>query len=66
MKKLISLHVNDDPYEIYVDTRQTLLDVLRRELNLMGVHRGCDAGDCGACTIQVDGLPHDFLLTVGG
>ncbi len=57
MKKLITLTVNGDPHELYIDTRRSLLDVLRHELDLLGAHRGCDAGDCGACTIQVNGLP---------
>ena len=57
MKKLIRLTVNDDPHELYIDTRRSLLDVLRHELDLLGAHRGCDAGDCGACTIHVNGLP---------
>ncbi len=57
MKTLITLTVNGDPQELYIDTRRTLLDILRNELGLMGAHRGCDAGDCGACTIMVDGLP---------
>ncbi len=57
MKTPISLTVNGDPQEIYVDTRRSLLDVLRNELGLTGTHRGCDSGDCGACTVHLDGLP---------
>ncbi len=62
MKKLITLNVNDDSYELYIDTRRTLLDVLRDELDLLGAHRGCDAGDCGACTVLVNGLPMTSCL----
>jgi carbon-monoxide dehydrogenase small subunit len=61
-KILVSLSVNGDPHELYLDTRRTLLDVLRNELGLLGTHRGCDAGDCGACTVHVDGLPMTSCL----
>ena len=62
MKKLITFGVNGDTYELYVDTRRTLLDVLRHELGLLGAHRGCDEGECGACTVHVDGLPMNSCL----
>ncbi len=62
MKKLITLTVNGDSHELYIDARRTLLDVLRHELDLLGAHRGCDAGDCGACTIHVNGLPMTSCL----
>ncbi|HNQ94085.1 MAG TPA: (2Fe-2S)-binding protein [Anaerolineales bacterium] len=57
MKTLITLTVNGDAHELYVDARRTLLDVLRNELGLMGAHRGCDSGDCGACTVIVNAQP---------
>jgi carbon-monoxide dehydrogenase small subunit len=62
MKKLITLTINGDAHELYLDTRRTLLDVLRNELGLMGAHRGCDEGECGACTVHVDGLPMNACL----
>jgi carbon-monoxide dehydrogenase small subunit len=64
MKAPISLTVNGDTYEIYVDTRYSLLDVLRNELGLTGTHRSCDSGDCGACTIHLDGLPVTSCLVL--
>jgi carbon-monoxide dehydrogenase small subunit len=57
MKKLISLTVNGSPREIAVQPNRTLLDVLRYDLGLTGTKRGCNIGDCGACTVLLDGLP---------
>jgi len=62
MKKPIKLTVNGDPHELYIDTRRTLLDLLRNEVGLLGAHRGCDEGECGACTVHIDGLPMNACL----
>jgi carbon-monoxide dehydrogenase small subunit len=58
MPKLhLTLTVNGEMREGLIDPRRTLLDVLRNDLDLRGAHRGCDSGDCGACTVIVNGLP---------
>lgn len=51
----LSLDVNGRVHEIEVDTRTTLLDALREHLHLTGSKKGCDQGQCGACTVIVDG-----------
>lgn len=56
-KELIELHVNGRNYELAIEPSRLLLDVLRQDLNLTGSKRGCDDSSCGACTIQVDGVP---------
>ena len=60
----ITLTVNGDSYEMDVDSRRTLLDVLRDELALKGTHLGCDSGDCGACTVLMDGDPVPSCLVL--
>ncbi len=56
-KELIALKVNGREYELAVEPNQLLLDVLRRELGLTGSKRGCEDSSCGACTVQVNGVP---------
>jgi len=55
MKTAIELHINGDDYEVLVSPNNTLLEVLREKLGLMGTKRGCDLGACGACTVLIDG-----------
>jgi len=55
MKRIIKLTVNDEEYELAVEPNLTLLDLLRYDLGLTGTKKGCDEGDCGACTVIMDG-----------
>src|SRR5260370_26328571 len=54
-KQHISTIINSEPVEYLCEPQQTMLDVLRDELNLTGSKEGCSSGDCGACTVIVDG-----------
>lgn len=51
----VKISVNKKIYELKSDSRSTLLDVLREDLHLTGTKKGCDHGQCGACTVHVDG-----------
>ena len=62
MKHKIHLTVNGEPYDLLVDPRQTLVDLIRHELGLTGTKKGCDAGDCGSCTIILNGMPVNSCL----
>jgi carbon-monoxide dehydrogenase small subunit len=55
MKHQLSLTINDEPYEVLVEPYCSLLDLLRDQLQLTGTKKGCDEGDCGACTVLIDG-----------
>ena len=55
MTQIVKLHVNGVDYELALDTRTTLVDALRDHLGLKGVKKSCDEGECGACTVLLDG-----------
>jgi xanthine dehydrogenase YagT iron-sulfur-binding subunit len=60
----VSLDVNGRVHELELDTRTTLLDALREHLHLTGSKKGCDQGQCGACTVIVDGRRVTSCLTL--
>ena len=64
MKRAVSLTVNGEPQDLLVRPDRTLLDVLRRDLRLTGAKEGCDVGECGVCTVLLDGVPVRACLTL--
>ena len=64
MKQLISLRVNDRQYEVAVDINRTLADLIRYDLGLTGTKKGCETGECGCCTVILDGKPVNSCLVL--
>lgn len=64
MKRIITLTVNGEPVEAAVDTNRTLLQFLREDLHLTGAKHGCGLGDCGACTVIMDGKAVNSCLVL--
>ena len=62
MKKRINLKVNGQSYALEVDAKELLLDVIREKIGLTGTKEGCGTGECGACTVLIDGEPVNSCL----
>jgi len=63
---VVTLKVNGQTHEVEVKSNRTLMEVLRETLGLMGTHEGCNRGDCGACTVLVDGQNVISCLMLAG
>ena len=62
----ISCTINHKPVQVEVEEGETLMAMLRDRLGLTGTKRGCEVGECGACTVLVDGVPTDTCLFLAG
>src|SRR5881296_1965853 len=63
-KELLTLRVNGESHTVAAEPHHTLLEVLREELGLTGTKHGCELGECGTCTVLVDGLPQLSCLVL--
>jgi carbon-monoxide dehydrogenase small subunit len=65
MRELHTLSINGERHEVAFEPYKTLLEVLREDLDLTGTKHGCELGECGACTVLIDGLPVMSCLYLG-
>ena len=64
MKRKIRLTVNNDTYDLEVENRRTLLEVIREDLHLQGTKQMCNMGECGSCTVLIDGQAVNSCITL--
>lgn len=64
LKEIVTLKINGDSYELFIEPKKTLLEVLREELGFTGTKEGCDLGTCGACTVLLNNKPILSCLTL--
>jgi aerobic carbon-monoxide dehydrogenase small subunit len=64
MERIVHLNINDEDYEVIARPRESLLDVLRNKLDLTGTKKGCNEGDCGACTVTMNGRAVNACLVL--
>jgi carbon-monoxide dehydrogenase small subunit len=64
MKQLLRIRVNGEDFEVFIEPWKSLADLLRDELNLTGVKIGCNEGQCGSCTVLIDGKPVKSCLVL--
>lgn len=64
MKEMVTLQINGDTYELAIEPKKTLLEVLREDIGLTGAKEVCDLGTCGACTVLLDNKPILSCLTL--
>ncbi len=64
MKREITLTINGEDHKVEVENRRTLLDVLREDLHLLGTKKMCDMGECGSCTVLLDGKAVNACLVL--
>ena len=64
MKQPVELSINGHSFQVEIEAHRTLLEVLRQDLGLTGTKEGCDGGECGACTVLIDGRAVLACLTL--